>query len=109
MDRANSGEQDASWSAISRQLPARGRGDRFEDSGRTMGLIRYSTGASLAALRLAGAAWAQTASTPQTAGSAAATLTPAAEEAPTQARPQAEFQMADGIVATVNDRIITGF
>ena len=75
-----------------------------------MGLMRYSTGASLAALLLAGAAWGQTAPTPpQAAGSAAATLNPAAEEAPTQARPQAEFQMADGIVATVNDRIITGF
>lgn len=75
-----------------------------------MGVMRYSTGASLAALLLAGAAWAQTApTTPAAPPQAAATLNPAAEEAPAAPRPETQFQLADGIVATVNDRIITGY
>lgn len=74
-----------------------------------MGLMRYSTGASLAALLLAGAAWGQTAPVAPPTAPVAGSLNPAAEEAPAQPRPQAEFEMADGIVATVNDRIITGF
>ncbi len=75
-----------------------------------MGLMRYSTGAALAALLLAGSAHGQTApQTPPTTGAAAGSPNPAAEEAPQAARPEPQFQMADGIVATVNDRIITGF
>jgi peptidyl-prolyl cis-trans isomerase SurA len=79
-----------------------------------MGLMRYSTGAALAAVLLAGSAYAQTApapaQTPTPAQSpAAGAPNPAAEEAPTTARPAPQFEMADGIVATVNDKIITGF
>ena len=79
-----------------------------------MGLMRYSTGAALAAVLLAGSAYAQTAPapaqtpTPQP-GPAAGAPNPAAEEAPTTARAEPQFEMADGIVATVNDKIITGF
>ncbi|WP_200939852.1 peptidylprolyl isomerase [Brevundimonas sp. Root1279] len=67
---------------------------------------RYMTGAALAAL-LAGSAMAQTA--PQQ-PAAAGTLNPAAEQAPAAA-PQAapQFQMADGVLATVNDSVITGY
>lgn len=79
-----------------------------------MGLMRYSTGAALAAVLLAGSAYAQTAPAPaQTPtpaqGPAAGAPNPAAEEAPTTARAEPQFEMADGIVATVNDKIITGF
>ena len=73
-----------------------------------MGLKRYMTGVAIAAL-LTGAAVAQTAP-PAQAPAAAGTLNPAAEQAPPQA-PAAEptFQMSDGILASVNDSIITGF
>lgn len=73
-----------------------------------MGLMRISTGVAMAAL-VAGSAIAQTA--PTTGGApAAGTLDPAAEQAPTTAAAAApEFRLADGIVATVNDQIITGF
>ena len=54
-----------------------------------MGLMRISTGVAMAAL-VAGSAIAQTA--------------PATPPAPAR-----EFRLADGIVATVNDQIITGF
>ena len=79
-----------------------------------MGLMRYSTGAALAAVLLAGSAYAQTAPAPaQTPtpaqGPAAGAPNPAAEEAPTTARAEPQFEMADGIVATVNDKIITGY
>jgi len=88
-----------------------------------MGLMRYTTGAAIAAL-IAGSAVAQTApqpaqgaAAPQAAPTAAAptaaagALNPAAEQAPGRAAHAAtpEFKMSDGIVATVNDRIITGF
>ncbi|MFC5343250.1 peptidylprolyl isomerase [Brevundimonas staleyi] len=67
--------------------------------------MRITTGVAMAAL-VAGSAIAQTAST----GQAAGTLDPAAEQAPATAAPAAaEFTLADGIVATVNDQIITGF
>lgn len=67
---------------------------------------RYLTGVALAAL-LAGTAMAQTA--PQE-PAAAGTLNPAAEQAPPAAPAAApQFQMADGILATVNDSVITGF
>lgn len=89
--------------------------DRFRESGLTMRLKRYSTGAALAALMVVAAvepSWAQTAPAPQAqpgAQSAAGALNPAAEEAPQRATPAPQFRMADGIIATVNDRIITGF
>ena len=70
-----------------------------------MGLMRFTTGVAMAAL-VAGSAIAQTAP----AGQAAGTLDPAAEQAPTAAAaPTPEFTLADGIVATVNDQVITGF
>jgi peptidyl-prolyl cis-trans isomerase SurA len=73
---------------------------------------RYLTGVAMAAL-MAGTAVAQTApgqTAPGATPAAAGTLNPAAEQAPPQA-PAAtpEFQMADGILATVNDSVITGF
>ncbi len=69
-----------------------------------MRLIRCSTGVALAAL-MAGSAVAQTApQTPATTPAAAP-----AQEATTAARPQAQFRVQDGVVATVNDQIITGF
>lgn len=67
---------------------------------------RYLTGVAIAAL-LAGTAVAQTA---QQEPAAAGTLNPAAEEAPSAAPVAApEFEMADGVLATVNDSVITGF
>lgn len=71
-----------------------------------MGLTRYMTGVAMAAL-LAGAAVAQTA--PVQAPAAAGTLNPAAEAAPPAAPVAPAFQMSDGILATVNDSVITGF
>lgn len=76
-----------------------------------MGLMRYTTGVAMAAL-IAGSAVghsvAQTAPAQPT--SVAGTLNPAAEEAPQRAATAApQFRMADGIIATVNDRIITGY
>ncbi len=76
-----------------------------------MRLIRCSTGIAMAALMapmmLGAAAVAQTA--PQ-AASPAAPIPAAGTPAPTQA-PAAvsQFQLQDGIVASVNDQIITGF
>ena len=68
---------------------------------------RYLTGVAMAAL-LAGTAVAQTAPGQQPA--AAGALNPAAPAAPAPAPAAApEFRMADGILATVNDSIITGF
>jgi peptidyl-prolyl cis-trans isomerase SurA len=66
---------------------------------------RYTTGVAIAAL-LAGSAYAQT---PGQSPIAAGTLNPASEEAPVRPVTAPEFRMADGIVATVNDSIITGF
>ena len=72
-----------------------------------MRLQRYLTGVAMAAL-LAGSAVAQTA--PQQAPAAAGTLNPAAEQAPTASPTAApQFQLADGILVTVNDSVITGF
>lgn len=68
---------------------------------------RYLTGVAIAAL-LAGTAVAQTAPGQQPA--AAGTLNPAgAPVRPADAAPAPEFQMADGILASVNDSVITGF
>jgi peptidyl-prolyl cis-trans isomerase SurA len=69
-----------------------------------MGLMRISTAVAMAAL-VAGSAIAQTA---PSSGAAAGALTPGAQQAAPSA-PQPEFRLADGIVATVNDQIITGF
>ncbi|CAL1692324.1 Chaperone SurA [Brevundimonas subvibrioides] len=76
-----------------------------------MGLMRISTAFAVAAL-VAGSAVAQTAPGQATApGAAAGTLNPTAGQQPVTAPlpPQPEFKMADGIVATVNDQVITGF
>ncbi|MBX9707606.1 MAG: peptidylprolyl isomerase [Caulobacteraceae bacterium] len=70
-----------------------------------MGLMRISTAVAMAAL-VAGSAIAQTAPAGQTTGAVAS----AAEQAPAAPAATApEFRLADGIVATVNDQIITGF
>lgn len=70
-----------------------------------MGLKRFTTGVALAAL-LAGSAYGQAAPS----GPAAGSLNPAAEQAPAPAAAaEPEFDLADGIIATVNDKIITGF
>ena len=70
-----------------------------------MRLMRFTAGVAMAAL-VAGSAIAQTAPS----GQAAGTLDPAAEQAPaTAAAAEPEFTLADGIVATVNDQVITGF
>jgi peptidyl-prolyl cis-trans isomerase SurA len=71
-----------------------------------MGLKRYMTGVAIVAL-LAGPAMAQTAPAGQPA--AAGSLNPAAETAPAAAPAVPGFQMSDGILATVNDSVITGF
>ena len=76
-----------------------------------MGLMRISTAVTMAAL-IAGSAVAQTA--PQTSvsgGPSAGTLDPTAGQQPTTApvASEPEFRLADGIVATVNDQVITGF
>jgi len=78
-----------------------------------MRLMRYTTSVAMAAL-MAGSALAQTAPAPagQAAPAVAAgALDPAAEQAPTLPATAAEpeFRLADGVVATVNDQIITGF
>jgi peptidyl-prolyl cis-trans isomerase SurA len=74
-----------------------------------MGLMRFTTGVAMAAL-VAGSAIAQTAPARPTAPQAAGVLDPAAEQAPTTApAAQPEFRLADGIVATVNDQVITGY
>lgn len=67
---------------------------------------RYLTGVAIAAL-LAGTAVAQT---PPQEPAAAGTLNPAAGQVPPGAPPATpQFQMADGVLATVNDSVITGF
>lgn len=71
-----------------------------------MGLQRYMTGVAIAAL-LAGSAMAQTAPPAQPA--AAGNLNPAARSAPVAPPAAPAFQMSDGILATVNDSVITGF
>ena len=71
-----------------------------------MGLQRYIAGVAIAAL-LAGSAMAQTA--PQAQPAAAGNLNPAAEAAPAAPPAAPAFQMSDGILATVNDSVITGF
>ena len=62
-----------------------------------MRLMRYTTALAISAL-LTGSAIAQT-----------APPAPAAGEAPARTPARSEFKLADGIVATVNDQVITGF
>ncbi len=72
-----------------------------------MRLMRFTTGCAIAAL-VATSAIAQTAPAGSTTG--AGQSAPAAEQAAAAApATQPEFRLADGIVATVNDQIITGF
>ena len=71
-------------------------------SGKIMRSMRYTAGVAMAAL-IAGTAVAQTA--PQAAGR----LDPAAEAALQSGQQAPEFQLQEGVVATVNDRIITGY
>lgn len=74
-----------------------------------MRLIRCSTGVALAAL-VAGGALAQTAPALTPAPIAAGALDPAAEQSPTRPAPtQPEFRISEGVIATVNDQIITSF
>jgi peptidyl-prolyl cis-trans isomerase SurA len=73
-----------------------------------MGLKRYTAGVAIAAILAANPAMAQTAPSAGQTAPAAGTVNPAAEDARMSAR-QPQFQLADGIVATVNDRIITGY
>src|SRR5690606_27207767 len=82
-----------------------------------MGLMRYSTGAALAALMVVAAVEPSSAQTPASPAPeqaapqtpAAGALNPAAEEAPQRTAPAPQFRLSDGIIATVNDRVITGF
>ncbi|MDB5421881.1 MAG: PpiC-type peptidyl-prolyl cis-trans isomerase [Brevundimonas sp.] len=78
-----------------------------------MRLIRCSTGVALAAL-VAGGALAQTAPAPAAAPGVApvvaGALDPAAEQAPARPVPAApQFKISEGIIATVNDQVITSF
>jgi peptidyl-prolyl cis-trans isomerase SurA len=67
---------------------------------------RYLTGVAIAAL-LAGTAVAQT---PPQEPAAAGTLNPVTGQArPAVPSAEPQFQMADGVLATVNDSVITGF
>ncbi|WP_296177264.1 peptidylprolyl isomerase [uncultured Brevundimonas sp.] len=74
--------------------------------------MRYTTGVAMAAL-IAGSAVGQSAAQTTPAqpapAPAAGTLNPAAEDAPQRATAAPQFRLADGIIATVNDRIITGY
>ncbi|GAA0396494.1 peptidylprolyl isomerase [Brevundimonas terrae] len=76
-----------------------------------MGFKRFTTGTAIAAVLSSATlapAFAQTAPQAPT-SQAAGTLNPAAEDAPVRATEEARFQLSDGVIATVNDRIITGF
>ncbi len=75
-----------------------------------MRLMRYTTGVAMAAL-IAGSAGGQSAAqtAPARPAPAAGTLNPAAEEAPQRPAATPQFRLSDGIIATVNDRIITGY
>lgn len=69
-----------------------------------MRFMRNTTGVAIAALLAAGTALAQSQQP-----AAAGVLNPAAEDAPVRPAQAPQFQMADGVVATVNDSVITGF
>ena len=66
---------------------------------------RYLTGVAIAAL-LAGSAVAQTAPDQQPAAAGALNPAGAVPQAPAETP---NFQLADGILATVNDSVITGY
>ncbi|WP_241209784.1 peptidylprolyl isomerase [Brevundimonas fluminis] len=74
--------------------------------------MRFATAAAMTAL-MAGTATAQTAPTrqdpPAQSATAAGTLQPTQVRREPRMLERAEFQIADGVVATVNDQIITGF
>ena len=77
-----------------------------------MGLMRLSTSVAIAAL-IAGSAVAQSAA-PAPAPAAAQVASPVSAAAPATAQTPApsampDFELADGVVATVNDAIITGY
>ena len=77
-----------------------------------MRLMRFTASVAMTALVATGAyaqSAPQTAPGSQTPPQAAGRLNPAAANAPQRATPVAQFALADGIIATVNDRIITGF
>lgn len=75
-----------------------------------MGLKRYTAGVAIAAILAANPALAQTAPPAAQTAPVAGMVNPAAEDAPISARQsQGQFQLADGIIATVNDSIITGY
>jgi peptidyl-prolyl cis-trans isomerase SurA len=77
-----------------------------------MRVMRFATAAAMTAL-MAGTATAQTAPTrqdpPAQSATAAGTLQPTQVRREPRMLERAEFQIADGVVATVNDQIITGF
>jgi len=84
----------------------------LEEPGLTMGLMRFSTSVAIAAL-IAGSAVAQSAEPAATAGPAATGQAAPAQAAAAAQTPapsaMPDFELADGVVATVNDAIITGF
>ena len=73
-----------------------------------MGFKRFTTGTAIAAV-LSSATMAPAFAHMQQQSQAAGALNPAAEAAPARPREEMNFQMAEGVVATVNDRIITGY
>jgi len=75
-----------------------------------MGLMRLSTSVAIAAL-IAGSAVAQSAAPAPAAAQAAPPASAAAPAAAQAPAPSAmpDFELADGVVATVNDAIITGY
>lgn len=101
-----------------RRLPIIGSSDwPSKEPGLSMGLKRFSMGVAATAL-IAGTAVAQVApppAAPQAAapqpapGAVAGTLDPAAESAARAAAPASEFKLAEGILVTVNDEVITSF
>ena len=75
-----------------------------------MRLKRFSTGVALAALMaVTGVSQSVAQTAPAQPSQEAQRLNPAAEQAPQRAAAAPQFRMADGIIATVNDRIITGY
>lgn len=72
-----------------------------------MSFMRLTAGVALSAL-IAGSAIGQSAPAP-TPGQSAGTLDPTAESTATRAAPEVPFQLTEGVIASVNDDIITGF
>ncbi len=80
----------------------------LKDDGITMRLKRTMAGVALAAL-CAGTAYGQTVTGPQRQDPVAGSLDPTAESAPIQNRPESQFQLMEGVIASVNDQEITSF